>query len=174
MKKILSRMAVLSAVFVLSGCMSAKAPVSHKEVAASTHYEHDYATVDMPYAKVVSNFRKGLKMCAKNIRTSTYMRPGTGAVTMPGNNIYHTFDRVSSKKSVYAFRMFMGGVMVGDCAICQPEGGIYRISTSIEKVNAKKTNVAIHYGSMHTDEVKAISNWIRGDFSSCHGFMGQD
>jgi outer membrane murein-binding lipoprotein Lpp len=174
MKKTLNTILAISGLVLFSGCTNVKVPVSHQEVVASKAYKHIYSTVDVPYTKAVRNFKKGLHMCAENVNTPSLVEVGTGAVRMPGNTAYHTFERVSSKKSVYAFRLFMGGVIIGDCMVCQPKGGIYRISSSVEKLNAKQTKLAIHTGDLHMREARAITKWVKGDLSSCHGFAGKE
>ena len=173
MKKILGSVFTLLALGFLSGC--AKPAISHKEMAASKDYAHEGSNINVSYAKAVRNFKKGLLMCAEDVNSPSLVRMGTGAVVMPGNAYYHTFVRKSNSKTEYDYRMFMGGVAVGECAVCQPEGGYYMIYTTVERARGNKTKLTTHMaGSTFETEKKAIAKWVKGDLSSCHGFLGKD
>lgn len=173
MKKILGSLFTLLALGLLSGC--AKPAVSHKEMVASKDYEHKRTTVNVPYAKAVKNFKKGLLMCAEDVNSPSLVRMGTGATIMPGNTYYHKFVRKSSSKTEYDYRVFMGGVAVGECAVCQPEGGYYMIYTTVERAKGSKTKLTTHIaGSTFDAEKKAIEKWVKGDLSSCHGFLDKN
>lgn len=170
MKKILGILFTLLTLVVLSGC--AKPAMSHNEIVASKDYNHDGSNVNVPYEKAVKNFKKGLLMCAENVNTPSLVRMGTGGVAMPGDTYYHTFTRKSNSKTEYDYRMFMGGVAIGECTVCQPEGGYYLIYTTVERAKGNKTKLTTHTaGSTFDTEKKAIEKWIKGDLSSCHGFL---
>lgn len=173
MKKILGSIFTMLAIGLLSGC--AKPAISHKDMVASKDYSHEGTTLNVRYDKAVKNFKKGLLMCAENVNSPSLVRMGTGGVAMPGNSYYHTFTRKSRNKTEYDYRMFMGGVAVGECAVCQPEGGYYMIYTTVERARGNKTKLTTHMaGSTFETEKKAIEKWVKGDLSSCHGFLGKD
>ena len=158
---------------ILNGCADYEPVLSNKDVVKSKAYIHTNEITNVPYAKAVSNFKKGLNMCAENVKTPSLVEVGTGSVRMPGDTYYHVVKSQGSKLE-YNLREFMGGVAVGDCIVCQPEGGFYFIYATLEKVPGNKTKLRTHTFDRYKKEVKAIEMWVKGDLSGCHGFMGKN
>ena len=153
----------------LTGCASEAH--NHLDVKKSSYYTHKTKILNVPYAKAVRNFKKGLHMCANNISTGNTRGIG-GGIVMSGNKGYHHLVRKSNHRTEYDYRVIMGGVPIGDCPVCQPEGGRYYIYTVLERARGNKTKFSSH-ALWKDDEVKAQIKWIQGDLSSCHGYLGK-
>jgi hypothetical protein len=173
MKNLLSTTTMLVSLLILSGCTGYDPILSNKDAETSKAYTHTTKVVNVPYGKAVSNFKRGLHMCAENVNTPSLVEVGTGAVRMPGDSFYHVVKQRSGKLE-YNLRWNMGGVAVGDCTFCQPEGGYYSIYTTLQRASGNKTKIRTHTYSKFSDEVEAIERWTQGDLSGCHGFMGKD
>jgi len=159
-------------VMILGGC-TGEPILSNKDAETSKAYTHKSTTINVPYSKAVRNFLKGLNMCAENVSTPSLVVVGTGAVRMPGDDYYHVVMNRRGKFE-YNLRFFMGGVIEGSCALCQPKGGYYSIYSTLQKTSATKTKLKTHTYSKFNNEVAAIEKWVKGDLSSCHEFMGKD
>jgi len=171
-KSSLGMLIVTTTLFILNGC--GEPILSNKDAQKSTAYNHTSTTVNLPYTKAVSNLKKGLNMCAENLQTPTVRAYGAGGgVRMPGDTYYHVLVNKSNKFE-YNLRWFMGGVVEGDCTFCQPKGGYYSVYATVERAKGNKTKLRTHTYFKFSTEVEAIDKWVKGDVSSCHGFMGKN
>jgi hypothetical protein len=171
-KTSLGTLIATATLFIFSGC--AEPILSNKDAVKSKAYDHTSTIINVPYNKAVSNFKKGLNMCAENLRTPTLRVYGSGGgVRMPGDTYYHVLVN-KGKKVEYNLRWFMGGVAEGECSFCQPEGGYYSIYATLERSKGNRAKLQTHTYFKFNTEIQAIEKWVKGDTSSCHGFMGKD
>lgn len=166
-------LSIITALLTFNGCTNYDPILSNKDAETSKAYTHTSTIINVPYSKAVQNFKKGLNMCAENIKTPSLVQVGTGAVRMPGDSYYHVVSQ-KRRKFEYNLRWYMGGVVEGDCTFCQPQGGYYSIYATLESAKGNKTQLNTHTYFKFDDEVKAIEKWVKGDLNSCHDFMGKD
>ena len=160
----------ITTLFMLGGC--GEPILSNKQAQTSKSYDHTSTIINTSYTQASRNLKKGLMMCAENVRTPSLVRT-SGVTVMPGDSYYHVLGKKNGRLE-YNLRWFMGGVIEGDCAVCQPKGGFYSIYATVERAKGFKAKLRTHTYFKFSDEVKAIEKWTKGDLSSCHGFMGKD